>query len=266
MRMISNPLLYRMYRLKKLRASSKAAQKGSVLFYILIAVALLAALSYAVASSSRSNSGGIDGERASLAASEILEYANTLGNAVTQLRLRGCTDTQISFENAVSDTDYTNGNAPGDQSCHVFNVAGGGVTYLDPKAEWLENDMSALEFYGENLFSGGACINQIGTGSDDCHTGGASAAELMLVLGFLDANLCSELNYKLGVTAKGDAPPVNTSFDAILSGIEFRGSYLPTPFEVTDSGHIIDGKRAACMELGGAPSGDYVFYKVLLAR
>lgn len=67
------------------------SNSGNVLFLILIAVALFAALSYAVTSSSRG--GGIDAKKDSseLIASEIMNYVSSLEQAVT--RLRGCVRT-----------------------------------------------------------------------------------------------------------------------------------------------------------------------------
>ena len=97
------------------------SERGNALLYILIAVALIAALSYVVSRGQRGNTSTLTDQQARLAAQEIIDYGNDLANAVQKLRLRGCTDTQVSFENNIV-TEYTNPNAPADKSCHVFDV------------------------------------------------------------------------------------------------------------------------------------------------
>lgn len=254
------------YRARHRVVCSRRGESGNVLFYILIAIVLLAALSYAVSSSSRSGSGDISNERAKLAASELLEYASSISTAVKQLKLRGCTDTEISFANTISATSYANTNAPDDGSCNIFGIAGGGMQYKPPQAEWLNSAVSTLPYYGQNLFTGATCINRVGTGYTDCEDEGETATELMMAVMFLKEKLCSEINYQLGIAAKGAPPLVNTSFDAILAGVEFQGAYPATPFRIANAGNTIDGQYSACMELNGLPAGDYVFFKVLLAR
>ena len=120
--------------------NDRKTEQGNVFFYILIAVALFAALSYAV---SRNNTGSTDiftDEQAKLAAQEIIEYGNTVANAVQKLRLRGCSDTEISFENDIID-GYENGT---NTSCQVFHVDGGDINWTSIPEERLESDHSTL--------------------------------------------------------------------------------------------------------------------------
>tara|TARA_B100000686_G_scaffold327900_1_gene387276 strand:+ start:2215 stop:2541 length:327 start_codon:yes stop_codon:yes gene_type:complete len=84
--------------------------QGNALFLILIAVALFAALSYAVTNSGR-GSAGVDREQAEIYASQILQQASALEAAVMRLTITGgCSDTDINFWQ-VSDGDgsETNG-------------------------------------------------------------------------------------------------------------------------------------------------------------
>ncbi len=105
--------------------------RGNALFLILIAVALFAALSYAVTKSDRSGK-GVEKEQAVLLASSFMEHGAQVAAAINRLKLiNNCTDDQISFENSVDTaTDYANPNAPADKRCHVFHPDGSNVPFI----------------------------------------------------------------------------------------------------------------------------------------
>ena len=75
-------------------------QKGNALFLILIAVALFAALSYAVTQSGRGGS-GIDKEQAEFVAAKLFNFTTAFQTGVDRLRLGGCDVEEISFANDV---------------------------------------------------------------------------------------------------------------------------------------------------------------------
>lgn len=115
-------------------------QRGNILFLILLAVVLFAALSYAVTSSMRG--GGKDGgsESANLKAAQIIQYATLIEASWQRLRLRGCGIDQISFEHpdaTAAGLLYANSRAPSNKSCHMFDPAGGGVTYQSFEDDFL---------------------------------------------------------------------------------------------------------------------------------
>lgn len=117
------------------------SKRGNALFLILIAVALFAALSYAVTQSSRGG-GSIDREQAELISARVSSFYGAIQHAITRMMvINGCTDIQISFENSVyyqgtgaggglAHPIDGNGNAPTDNRCSVFETAGGGVSPL----------------------------------------------------------------------------------------------------------------------------------------
>ncbi len=107
--------------------------RGNALFIILITVALFAALSYVVAQSFRGGTTTISDEQARVMAAEILRYHDSVKNAVSKLTFDGCSESELDF--TVPEWTRVNGtlniiantNAPGDNSCSIFHVLGGGV-------------------------------------------------------------------------------------------------------------------------------------------
>jgi len=99
-------------------------ETGNVLFLILIAVALFAALSYAVTNSTRSGGGSIRNEQAKLDQAVIENYMVCISQAQQILgTVRGCSS--VSYDPpALWDDDETG-------QCQVFHPQGGGCSYQD---------------------------------------------------------------------------------------------------------------------------------------
>ena len=106
---------------------------------ILIAVALFAALSYAL-SQQRDGTKGLSTEKVRLLASDVIDMGNGLADANARLRLRRIADTAISFENSTV-IGYINPNCT-DDSCKIFAFDGGGRDWENPVTE-----RSCMGFY-----------------------------------------------------------------------------------------------------------------------
>lgn len=239
------------------------AQSGNVIFYILIAVALLAALSFTVAGSLRGGTGQITGEKAALEATALIEYGNVVSGAVAQLRLRGYQDTEISFDQPVV-SGYTNA-ACASGACKVFELAGAGVTYQPPKADWLEAAQAGQARFGEVYITGSTAALGAGTSADD----------LVMLIPYVKQEICAAVNKKLGILPPSSVTPAETNGPAAMNA-KFTGVYdtvadtaiagSATPGNAT----ILMAKMAGCTEGSGGggnpPAGTYHFYQVLLAR
>jgi len=229
-------------------------QSGNVLFIILIAVALFAALGFAVSQGNQNSGKTINEEQAGLYATEILEYAQSVANAVGQLRLRGCDETEISFENDIV-SGYTNANAPSDNTCHVFHPEGGGLNWKIHPAEALAsttapNDSWAIYISNE--------IEEVGTTINE-----DESVDLTLFLKNLSLNVCLEINDLVNVQNTSGNPPTDSGVDDDFIGTL---NYADT---VGDEDSNLAGKKAACYEDGGktlTPANQYLFYKVLIVR
>lgn len=225
-----------------------SSQSGSSLLIILVAVALFAALSYAI-SQQRESGKSLTNERTRLLASDVIDMGNKLADSVARLRLRQIPNTRISFENAII-AGYTNAACITD-TCKIFSFDGGGRDWETPTP-----DISSGKDWG---FSGDLGIKDIGSGE----------AELLAFLPNISLDLCNRINILIGLYATGGSPTVI----ATATANKFIGSYAGVP--VLIAGAQIDGQKSACIQIS-APAGtafvgtpystDYVFYQVLETR
>ncbi|MGQ0527354.1 MAG: hypothetical protein ACT4OY_04905 [Alphaproteobacteria bacterium] len=233
----------------------RGSERGNILFYILIAVAMLAALSYAVSQSGRGNLQQLSEDKIKLYAAEILEYANTITNAVSQLHLRGCKDTEISFENAIV-AGYENAGAPSDKSCNVFNAAGGGAHWKVMQQEFLGDHAVLDSIKGDVEFTGMVDVVEVGTDDGD----------LLMQIDLVKKEICMKMNEMLSIENEADNAPEDALL-AIVTTAPFIGAYVVNTNKVIgDDSQQFRGKTAGCRRIEHASEGAYFFYKVLRAR
>lgn len=236
---------------------NRNSQKGNAVIWILIAIALFAALGYAFTSSSRTNTSFLDVEKASSYAKQVIAAGNEIKASVKRLELRGCSDTEISFENNVVG-GYNNPNAPTNESCHIYALAGGGIQYQNPPTVIFDSASSGGETYSENVFSGENTGPNIGTAATD---------DLIYFVHFLQKDICVAINSLLGIDNPGGDPPDEGSGICAGNNEKFDGSYSTGACGI-DVLPEYDGKSAACIKtvVGAGSDASYSFYNVLIRR
>tara|TARA_B100000686_G_scaffold104630_1_gene111876 strand:- start:280 stop:1047 length:768 start_codon:yes stop_codon:yes gene_type:complete len=250
-------------------------QSGNALFLILIAVALFAALSYAVTNSGRGG-GGIDREQAEILAAEMTQYTSLMKSGVDRLMLiNGCDDNEISFYTGTyphhvgyyfphaSAADINN-------NCNLYHPDGGGMTpQLVPEGfQRLDAFTSNPHIFTMTYLPLRTYIPDIGrnyTSSSDFE-----ASELVVAAPMLSEEVCLAIDRGLGVENTGGAPPTNASF---------RGNNLSSSCDlsINRTCSIIDraygipeivGKSAACIynpnNSAHISSPRYIYYHVLI--
>lgn len=234
---------------------------GSVIFWILIAVALFGALSFAFTQMSGSGANFLGRESTNAAATQIVQYASDLRQTVQRLKLRGCADTDISFENTLV-SGYENVNSPPDK-CKIFDSMGGGLAYSIPQTTWLDSVAGPPDRYGEWYFPRGVCVANVGTGADCSQN---SYKDILVIIPYIRREICLEINDILGVTNPGGDPPNDTASAWNAGSPKFDGSWTGATLLSND----LDGVSRACFEgTDGASlptSGTYHYYQVLQAR
>lgn len=222
------------------------------MFLILIAVALFAALSYAITQSGRGG-GGIDREKAEISAAQIVQFAGALENGVQKLQiLNGCNDTELNFDNSVY-TGYANGSL--DSPCSLFHNSGAGLTMPDFRQSLgFGNDIGLTYISGANEIGG------VGT---TCAA--AQCVDLVLLVRFVQSNsasllICNAINKQMGIESA--SPPIDAN-NNIHVGTKFTGTYSSNA-DIIDTGNLLLGKYSGCFQESAA--GAYFFYHTLKAR
>lgn len=241
---------------------------GNVIFMILIACALFAALAYAVTQSGRSSSNSTR-EKAMLDAAQRVQFGYAITQAIAKMKLAiGCEDNEIDFTGHNNTSynvdnvpyDYTNPNSPTDGSCNVFSRAGGNVIPRDfttIKTGLIEPAAAGAGVVHPHSW-GVLNMRVLGAGSDAATSAGT---DLVLASGRLTIEQCLNFNVAMGVTNTGGVPPT----DAWDCSNIYVGTYPACANPIGDAAPEIRGKQDFCLRV---VSPDDRFYQIhlLLAR
>ena len=243
-----------------MRQKHKIKQSGNILLFILIAILLIGLLTISLTRSNNSTNETGSYEQQQIVISSFLRYAKTLQNGILQLMAAGCGENEISFENSVV-TGYENTNAPSDNSCHLFESEGAGLSWQTPDVK-ITNLPYAI--YGDHSVHG------VGTTDKPIVAGNA---DLIIVMPNIPASLCDAVNRQTG---NGITTTPTDRGDSISDGTErkFIGTFTADDDISGDPGNDIcpeDGYTALCGVTTGcfqeAAGGEYnVFYSVLYPR
>lgn len=175
----------------KIDLKNRENERGNVLFLILIAVALFAALSYAVTSSSRSGGGDANSETNLISSATITQYPASIRTAIVRMIISGRDDTSLNFDKPIdfaTTCDATSG------PC-VFHPGGGGATRVTANP-----DVVTAAVQTDWIFTSDFGINLVGS------TNATNASnEIIAFLPGISSSICAKVNEELGITVVTDA-------------------------------------------------------------
>lgn len=250
---------------KPLKNKRKVAngESGNVLFLILIAVALFAALSYAVTQSSRTGGGASDGEQNLINSAQVTQYPASVRTAIVRMIIDGVADSQLEFNPPPDFGDLSQ------DRFGVFHPDGGGATRVTAPPEIMADGQQ-----GDWIFTSDFAINQIGTSA-----AAPTANDIIAFLPGVTESICQRLNTELGVTVVTDAdsdgvpdagivvaniPVVADEMDDANAGI---GPDASGARRLTND---FDGQPFGCADFDSTTNAgddsDLVYYHVLVER
>lgn len=227
------------------------AQRGNILFLILLAVVLFAALSYAVTSSTRGGGRDASQEKTDMLAAQMLQAAslteNTIMRAMTVDGIK-----EYGFDVSGTNSARTPNGTCTQAACKLFTGNGGGIALpMIPPAGSTSNLVNEDErkaiFYVAKI-----------------HSVGTEEPDLIMQYTFLTKDLCDALNRGTGTT------DVNLGQSQIMGGTnrDYTGTLTAMPASTALLGDQIPsvrGKRSFCY-YNSTGGGQYQFVHVLIAR
>lgn len=257
----------------------RKGERGNVLFLILIAVALFAALSYAVTSSSRSGGGDAGGETSLINSAQITQYPASVRTAIIRMIVRGVTTEQLLFDDPGEFGTATTGiDTAADEERAVFHPNGGGATYVTAPPEVMESGNQGTWFFSSFYEVGNIGTSEIGAATS------ALGNDVIAFLPGIKQAICVKLNEEIGITggtdADGDGVPVGPTTKPNINLNMERGAGTGSEGEpgIGDAApattHEIDdifaGQAYGCYDADDAnddlDQGDFIYYHVLVER
>lgn len=245
---------------------SRPSESGSVLIFILIGVALFAALSFAVMGSLRTSSSGASGaaneERMSLALTELRNTVLQTRTAIQLMVANGYSPGGIDVSASGPDGNYyswTNNVCGGDDKCKLYHPDGGGLNFFlfskaYPQFSALPNVVASAQI-PQGLFWTWWAYR--GTFKGD-----------IIYRVRITKEFCNFVNKKNGITADID------SFQASVVGTQYQLADEFAP-QVTshfysfagegENSSYLFGKNEGCYLKGASPN-QYIYVALVYAR
>lgn len=226
------------------------SQSGNVLFLILIAVALFAALSYAVTQSGRGG-GDVGDDQMEMDVAQLFQFFGDIDFAVMRMMtINGCSENEINFDNdnyirnngAIAMPTGTHLYAPADGSCDIFHQNGGALPFYKLPQKYVVTG-HAGQWRSGNMYMVDAPVLDMGSSAD----------ELIVSLGHVSDSMCAAINEASGL---GSTVPVTNIGDA---NDYFNGDYNASATQINVSSYTF------CAGWTPDPTHDCV-YHVVLAR
>lgn len=212
----------------------EASQQGNVLFLILIAVVLFAALSYAITQSNR-GSGNATRETTNVAASSIMQYTMLVRVGMDRMLLGGKTIDDLSF---VLPSEAGFNTAPKNE---VFNPNGGGVPAPLYSPEQVESNGTTTGYW---FFPKKKVIKDVGS----------AQPETVAILTNVKRALCEQINFhNTNTTTIPDANDTTANLTGDDNGVAFEGTG-------------IDGEIYGCVRTTDAAPSQYLYYHAVVER
>ncbi len=227
----------------------KLAQRGNILFLILLAVVLFAALSYAVIHSQRGGGKSAASEKTDLLAAQLIQNVGLIEQTMMRAMLIDSIkewgfDVSGAGSNSASNATCTTA------SCRIYTSKGGGVP------DFVMPDWAAPGSQMSDKVASFYVVKVVDVGT--------SLPELILRFDIQKKELCDSINRQLGYSDISLTVSDSFSSGGTATDYSYTGTLTSMPLApftiVGDVNTTLAGKRSFCYVVGGS----YYFMHVLI--
>lgn len=232
--------------------------RGNILFLILLAVVLFAALSYAVTSSMRGGGKDAGNENAELGAAQILQWFSAIDAAVMRMEMNGIKYEDMSF---IYNAKYYGGNALNNymnntrctsDSCRIFKPDGGVVAPPDFAKYGTPDPTGAV--LGSEVAPGSAVLFMA-----QWPGAGTSLNDVVVYLYYIKPEICTAMRAKLNQTA------VPTIAGSAVNG-HIVANWDNPGVTFTTNASVLYGTDTFVGALSGTGNGQYCFIRHVVIK
>lgn len=241
--------------------SRRQNEKGNILFLILLAVILFAALSYAVTQSLRGGGTDASSEKNLVKSAQITQYPVGVRAAILRMIVGGTDVTTLNFDppSTFGDAGWTTTGTK-QLALNVFHPTGGGAVFSLVPSEALATASATQRW----VFTMNFGVPNIGTTA----TTTAAGKELLAIAPNIDPTLCAKIDSQLGVATVPTLSSTGVGSLAISASLMqevVEYTYAPSySLNLTDGSTGLNDKPYLCVKNGS--NSDYFYYHVLVER
>ena len=226
------------------------AQSGNALIYVLIAIALFAALSFTLSRQTDTGEAGeLSDTRAELYATQLISYAAQVKSALDQMTFTGAKIDELDFIDP-SDAGFNSGTQK-ERSNRVFHPEGGGITKgrlpeeavhqvaTSPVAGWYLGRFNNVEWTA------------------------TSADDVILTAYQIDRGICEKINEK--ISGSTNIPVLGSDMNTVLvDDVFYTGTNADLTTDPAGSPVCADCNQMRSLCVQNSVQTAYAFYSVVL--
>lgn len=218
---------------------TRASERGNAVIFILLGIALFAALAYTFMRGAQTGQGNLTAGQTRLLAQSMINDSIRIERATNKLLARGCSENDLNYYDPQIPVAL-NPDAPTDGHCDIFSAQGVG---------------GPAEIFADYTDDRGAA------GNHNVFRTKTTEPDIIYWYQGLSRPLCIEINRQLGIEDPATVPEDIT----LVAGISYTGSFITGAAEsYNDEDARIHNAAAACVHITGADT--YAYYKLLLNR
>lgn len=237
--------------------SRRQSEKGNILFLILLAVILFAALSYAVTQSLRGGGTDASNEKNLVKAAQVAQYPVGVRAAILRMIVGGTDVTTLNFDPPSVFATMT----AAEQALNVFHPSGGGAVFSYIPSEALATASSTARW----VFTRNFGVPNIGVAAG---TSGDTGKDLIALAPGLSTALCTKINSELGVSSVPEVAatlPLTVGATTMQQVEEYTYAQA-SGVNISDSGGVTNDKPYLCVDATNGAGTNFTYYHVLVER